>query len=100
MVVCPDGGRGFYANDPRPGGLAWEDHIVSDLVGFVDATFPTVAAPRGRAVAGLSMGGYGAMMLGLRHPEVAWASHSRSHYAGIPTERCRSVLSFHRVAVS
>ncbi len=78
IVVMPDGGRSFYVNDPRPGGRAYEDHIVKDVVGFVDRVFPTIAAARGRAVAGLSMGGYGAMMLALKHPDLfcAGAAHS------------------------
>ena len=78
MVVMPDTHRSFYVNDPRPGGLPYEDHIIKDVIGFVDRVFPTIRARRGRAVAGLSMGGYGAIMLGMRHPEqfCAAASHS------------------------
>ncbi len=82
IVVMPDGHRSFYCNDPRPGGCAYEDHIVRDVVGYVDRTFHTIAAKTGRAIAGLSMGGYGAIMLGLRHPDVfcAAAGHSGSYY--------------------
>jgi S-formylglutathione hydrolase FrmB len=70
IIVMPDGGRSFYCNDPRPGGAAYEDHIVKDVVGYIDRTFNTIPARRGRAIAGLSMGGYGAIMLALRHPEL------------------------------
>jgi len=70
IIAMPDGHRSFYCNDPRPGGCAYEDHIVRDVVGFVDRTFPTLARCTARAVAGLSMGGYGAVMLALRHPDV------------------------------
>lgn len=78
MVVMPDGHRSFYVNDPRPGGLAYEDHVIRDVVGFVDRTFPTVADRSGRAIAGLSMGGYGATMLAMKHPGMfsVAASHS------------------------
>jgi len=78
IIVMPEGDRTFYVNDPRPGGPAWEDHMVEDVIGFVDRTFRTVASRRGRAVAGLSMGGYGAMMLAMRHPKVfsVAAAHS------------------------
>ncbi len=68
IVVMPDTHRLFYVNDPRPCGFAYEDHIVRDVVGFVDRTFPTIHGRHGRAVAGLSMGGYGALMLALRNP--------------------------------
>ncbi|MDO9540746.1 MAG: alpha/beta hydrolase family protein [Kiritimatiellia bacterium] len=70
IVVMPDGGRSFYCNDGRRGGPAYEDHIIKDVVGFVDETFRTVATRRARAIAGLSMGGYGALMLALKHAEI------------------------------
>ena len=78
IVVMPDGGRSFYCNDPRPNGSAYEDHVVKDVVSLIDRTFPTIASRGGRAVAGISMGGYGAVMLAMRHPEVfsVAAAHS------------------------
>jgi S-formylglutathione hydrolase FrmB len=78
IIVMPDTHRFFYVNDPRPGGLAYEDHIVKDVVGFVDHTFRTIRSRRARAVAGLSMGGYGALMLALRHPALFSAAVSHS----------------------
>lgn len=78
IVVMPDGHRGFYCNSTTPDGLAYEDHIVKDVVGFVDDTFPTIRRAGGRAVAGLSMGGYGAMMLAMRHPDVFSVASSHS----------------------
>ena len=78
IIVMPDGGRSFYTNDPRPGGMAYEDHIIKDVIGLVDRTFPTIAKRSGRAVAGFSMGGYGAMMLGMKYTNkfAAACSHS------------------------
>lgn len=58
----------FYVNSPVTGG--WEDFIVKDLVGYVDATFRTVADRDHRMIAGFSMGGFGAIHLGLRHPDL------------------------------
>jgi putative tributyrin esterase len=78
LIAMPDGHRSFYCNAPAPGGCAYEDHIVQDVVGFVERVFPTVAERRGRAIAGLSMGGYGAVMLALRHPEAFCAACSHS----------------------
>lgn len=69
IVVTPDAHRSFYVNGPEgSAALAYEDHIVKDVVGFVDDTFPTRRGRAGRALAGLSMGGYGSLMLALRHP--------------------------------
>jgi len=67
IVVMPDGGRGFYTNARR--GPAYESHIMQDVIGFVDRFFPTIPDRRGRVIGGLSMGGYGAMKLAMKHPE-------------------------------
>ncbi len=81
IVVMADGGNSWYANWAKSEGdakNAWEDCIIKDLIGHVDKTYRTVASREGRAINGLSMGGYGSMMLGLRHPEVfaSVGSHS------------------------
>jgi len=70
IVVMPDGGRSFYCNDSHPGGAAYEDYIVKDVVGFIDNTLRTINGRHGRAIAGLSMGGYGAMMLAMKHTDM------------------------------
>lgn len=67
IVVMPDTQLGWYTNAAH--GLPFEDHIMVDVMGFVDRTFPTIAKREGRAVGGLSMGGYGAMKLGLKHAD-------------------------------
>lgn len=78
IVVMPDGGNkyggGFYRNSPVSG--HWGDYIASDLVGFIDARFRTLANVDNRAVVGHSMGGYGALNLAMSHPgvfSVVWA---------------------------
>jgi putative tributyrin esterase len=73
IVVMPDGGNSWYVNwAVSEGGQknAWEDHIVRDVIGHVDWNYRTIARREGRAIAGLSMGGYGALTLGLRHPDL------------------------------
>ncbi len=67
IVVMPDGGRGFYTDAAR--GYAYESHIMQDVIGLVDRFFPTIRSREGRAIGGLSMGGYGAMKLALKHPD-------------------------------
>ncbi|HKE57440.1 MAG TPA: alpha/beta fold hydrolase [Pyrinomonadaceae bacterium] len=58
----------FYANSVVTGN--WADYILRDLVSYVDANYRTLAQPESRGVAGHSMGGYGALVLGMRHPDV------------------------------
>ena len=68
VVVMPDGGRGFYTDAVE--GPAYESHIIKDVVGLVERFFPVVRSREGRAIEGLSMGGYGAMKLALKYPQM------------------------------
>jgi S-formylglutathione hydrolase FrmB len=79
IVVMPDGGRGFYCD--AIAGPACERHIIEDVIGFVDHFLPTVAERRGRVVGGLSMGGYGAIKLALKYPDMfcSATAHSGCH---------------------
>jgi putative tributyrin esterase len=80
VVVMPDGGRGWYTNALE--GLAYEDDLLKDVIGLVDRTFPVRPERAGRAIGGLSMGGYGAVKLGLKHPEMFASINSHSGAVG------------------
>jgi putative tributyrin esterase len=77
IVVMPDGGDGWYVDGASPGS-GYETQIVGELIPHVDGRYRTIARREGRAIGGLSMGGYGAMKLALKRPDlfVAAASHS------------------------
>lgn len=75
IVVMPDADDSWYTNS---GNDKFEDYIASDLVKEVDGRFRTLAAVHGRAIAGLSMGGYGAMKIALRHPRLFLVAGSLS----------------------
>jgi S-formylglutathione hydrolase FrmB len=81
VVVMPDGGRGWYTNALE--GYAYEDDLLKDVVGLVDRTFPVKAERSGRAIGGLSMGGFGAVKLGLKHFEMFCSVNSHSGALGI-----------------
>ncbi len=70
IVVMPDCftryGGSQYVNSSATG--RYEDHVSKELVAYVDRTYRTIPGPRTRAVMGKSSGGYGAMILGMRHP--------------------------------
>jgi putative tributyrin esterase len=68
IVVMPDGGRGFYCD--AVDGPAYERYLLDDVIGFVDRTFHTIPERQGRVVGGLSMGGYGAVKLALKYPQL------------------------------
>lgn len=109
IVVMPDGDDGWYTtwnalgnftecsrNPPKRESAAnycvpwpkYDDYIARDVVAHVDSTYRTIADRAHRAIAGLSMGGYGAVSLALGYPDVfsAAASHSGvlSPLMGIP----------------
>jgi S-formylglutathione hydrolase FrmB len=76
VLVMPDGGRGWYCDAAE--GLAYESDLIKDVIGLVDRTFPVKAERAGRAIGGLSMGGYGAVKIGLKHHEMFASVNSHS----------------------
>jgi S-formylglutathione hydrolase FrmB len=81
VVVMPDGGRNWYTN--AVDGPRYEDDLIRDVVGLVDRTFPVKAERAGRAIGGLSMGGYGAVKNGLKHYEMFASVNSHSGVLGV-----------------
>jgi S-formylglutathione hydrolase len=80
IVVVPSGRNAyfgsFYANSPVTGG--WEDFFAKELVAWVDKEYRTVPAAASRGIAGHSMGGYGSIMLAMKHPDVFGALYALS----------------------
>jgi S-formylglutathione hydrolase FrmB len=80
IVVVPNGANAysgsFYTNSTVTGN--WEDFICRDLVSYVDQNYRTIAKPQARGVAGHSMGGFGAILLAMKHPEVFSALYAMS----------------------
>lgn len=99
LVVMPDADTGFYANWSGPFDLQrclrklpaidcvekprFEDYIVKDLVKQVDGRYRTVPDRKARALTGNSMGGFGALMLAMRHPDIFSAAASHSGMASL-----------------
>ncbi len=76
IVVMPDTGHGFYTDAAE--GYAHGTDIGTELIERIERTLPAKPERSARALAGLSMGGYGAFALALRHPEKFCAAHSLS----------------------
>lgn len=68
IVVLPDAGNSWYTNSSARPDERFEDYVGRDVPAFVDQNFRTLTFREARYVAGLSMGGYGALMLALKHP--------------------------------
>jgi putative tributyrin esterase len=70
IIVLPDGGNSWYVNwsgqtDGKP--HQWENMLIKDLIPDVDKKYRTINNKSGRALGGLSMGGYGALAVGLKN---------------------------------
>jgi enterochelin esterase-like enzyme len=99
LTVIPEGDDGTSDNDTE-----WTDNSsgkfassVVDAVRAVDARWPTIANRDGRAIAGLSMGGYGAVNVGLQHLDVfsvleSWSGYFTARRKGILGNSPRQVL--------
>ena len=78
IVVMPDAGDSWYTNSAGAPQDKFEDYIVKDLIAEVDKNYRTLADRHGRAIAGLSMGGYGALKFALKYPALFFFAGSLS----------------------
>lgn len=83
IIVMPDAGVSWYVNS-ADGSVKYEDFFIKELIPYVDATYRTRSAKEFRAVAGLSMGGHGSLIMAMKHPDMFAAAAPLS--AGVLTE--------------
>jgi len=69
IIVTPEGGDGWYTDSATIPDDRYESYIIQELVPEIDKKFRTVSDRDHRIVAGLSMGGYGAIKFGLKFPD-------------------------------
>jgi S-formylglutathione hydrolase FrmB len=96
VTVMPDGGKvGWYTNWVNPGSTAqsWKDFHVNQLIPWVDANLRTIAAKNGRAIAGLSMGGFGAIRYAQDRPDLFAYAASFSGAVDLRNSGTRSVIT-------
>lgn len=70
VIVTPDAQNSWYVNSATVPADRFEDYIATDLVHEMDAHWRTLASPQRRSIAGLSMGGYGSILFGLKHSDL------------------------------
>ncbi len=73
LIVMPDAGETWYINS-HDGKTRYEDFFVKEFIPFIDKNYNTRPAKEFRAISGLSMGGYGALVYALKHPDLFSAS--------------------------
>lgn len=69
IIVMPDAGVTWYINN-YDGKVKYEDYFIKELVPHIDETYRTRPTKQYRAVAGLSMGGYGTLIMATKHPDM------------------------------
>lgn len=87
ILVMPFGSTGTFEDKEWANGIhagqAWESFVAHDVVQAVDARYRTIRSRAGRAIAGLSEGGYGALNISLHHPREfavveSWSGYMRA----------------------
>lgn len=70
ILVMPEGGDGWYTDSGSENNDRYESYISEELIPEIDKKFRTIADRNHRFIAGLSMGGYGAIKFGLKYPQM------------------------------
>ena len=82
IVVMPDGENSWYVNSVAVAQDRFEDYVMQDLPRSIQQRYSVDTTKQ--AIAGLSMGGYGAIMLALKHPARFWFAGSLSGALNYP----------------
>lgn len=75
ILIMPAANRSRYINN-YDGSVLYEDFFIKEFVPYVDSTYNTLPKKQGRILIGSSMGGYGSVVLAMKHPETFSASVS------------------------
>ncbi len=102
IIVTPEGHDGWYTDSATVPNEKYESYIVQELLPDVERRYRTLSTRAGRAVAGLSMGGYGALKFGVKHPDKFSFAASMSGAHGAPTwdPNNKEVLSFVKPSIA
>lgn len=83
IIIMPEGNNSWYVDGAAATDDKYESYILQELMPDVDKRYRTIQSRYGRAIAGLSMGGYGAIKYGLKHPSVFAFAASMSGAFGV-----------------
>lgn len=84
IIVMPEGDDSWYVDGSAGINDKYESYILKELMPDVDKRYRTIQSRYGRAIAGLSMGGYGAIKYGLKYPATFAFAGSMSGAFGVP----------------
>lgn len=92
IIVTPEGNNGWYTDSAGVPGDRYESYVVRELIPDVERRYRAITSRDGRAVAGLSMGGYGALKFGVKYPEQFTFAASMSGAVGAASWRTEEDL--------
>lgn len=70
ILVMPEGNSSYYTNSAEHPEDRYEDYVVKDVISEVEQKYPAAKGRSNRAIIGVSMGGYGAVKIAMKHPEL------------------------------
>jgi putative tributyrin esterase len=85
ILVMPEGNSSYYVNSATRSDDRYEDYIVKDLIADVERSFPAATGRPNRAIMGNSMGGFGAINLSLKHPDLFVFAGAMSSAIDVPS---------------
>ncbi len=77
LIVAPEGGHSFYINS-ADNSFRYSDFFVQEFLPHIEARYRVRPGRQGRAITGISMGGYGALRFAFAHPELFSAVSAQS----------------------
>jgi S-formylglutathione hydrolase FrmB len=85
LIATPAGGAGFYINS-KDGKVRYEDFLLQEFFPFIEKRYRVSPGRAHRAISGVSMGGYGALHLAFRHPQLftSVSAHSAALIEKLP----------------
>jgi S-formylglutathione hydrolase FrmB len=69
LIATPDARSTFYI-DSKDGKERYEDFLLQEFLPYIEKHYRVAPGRRNRSISGISMGGYGALHLAFRHPEM------------------------------
>lgn len=97
LIVTPEGSAmGYYFDSPLQPDSQFETFISKEVVAGIEGRYRVIKEKKGRMIAGLSMGGHGAMFIAARHPELYCAAGSMSGVMNINTKTWKVPADFAR----
>jgi S-formylglutathione hydrolase FrmB len=92
LIVAPDGGRSFFINS-ADGKARYSDFFVQEFVPAIEKKYRVVAGRSGRAISGISMGGYGALRFAFAYPPLFSSVSAQSPALILESPRSRNAAA-------